>query len=85
MCDVSVKIEATYTGSIVVSSALQIDIVELSAAAAVGLKVKITQDIVILSYQHRRLLVCHYNTKHGLSLFSYQFLISTQLFNSEVK
>ena len=84
MCDVSVKIEATYTGSIVVSSALQIDIVELSAAA-VGLKVKITQDIVILSYQHRRLLVCHYNTKHGLSLFSYQFLISTQLFNSEVK
>ena len=79
MCDVSVKIEATYTGSIVVSSALQIDIVELSAAA-VGLKVKITQDIVILSYQHRRLLVCHYNTKHGLSLFSYQFLISTQLF-----
>ena len=84
MCDVSVKIEATYTGSIVVSSALQIDIVELSAAA-VGLKVKITQDIVILSYQHRRLLVCHYNTKHGLSLFSYQFLISTQLFNSQVK
>ena len=84
MCDVSVKIEATYTGSIVVSSALQIDIVELSAAA-VGLKVKITQDIVILSYQHRRLLVCHYNTKHGLSLFSYQFLISTQLFNSEVQ
>ena len=64
MCDVSVKIEATYTGSIVVSSALQIDIVELSAAA-VGLKVKITQDIVILSYQHRRLLV-HYNTKHVL-------------------
>ena len=84
MCDVSVKIEATYTGSIVVSSALQIDIVELSAAA-VGLKVKITQDIVILSYQHRRLLVCHYNTKHGLSLFSYQFLISTQMFNSEVQ
>ena len=84
MCDVSVKIEATYTGSIVVSSALQIDIVELSAAA-VGLKVKITQDIVILSYQHRRLLVCHYNTKHGLSLFSYQFLISTQLFNSELQ
>ena len=77
MCDVSVKIEATYTGSIVVSSALQIDIVELSAAA-VGLKVKITQDNVILSYQDSA--ACHYNTKHGLSLFSYQFLISTQLF-----